>query len=606
MNTWYVTEDGNDINNQNTLPGAINRAEEGDVIEIINYIRVGGIVDVNKSLTINGNSYEIQQVEFNLDNIDNLTIEKLDFVESTNLIGGNVNTLTLNDCGIGYDINYLIRTNSQVININNCNLDTGRIIILIIDSPNCTINISNTYFYNCTDQIISSFRVNTVFSGYITNCLFKTNTPINNLIDILCDTFEISNCVFEDNESNRLISIEVNNELTLNNNIFNNNNNSNNLIHVTNSGTVNITSCSIANNNNSAVFIEFEDDSNDNKVVNIENSTFANNENDSAQIHLNLLSNGTVTLTNNTITGNTSTNQAAGIYTENDNGTIILNNNLIANNTLNNIDNNISGVNGSYDVDNSHNNIISFDETFFTNNVNENMIGTTTEPLENLNLGELSSIENSIGNNDYQIYFVPLLEGSIAINAGDNNLGYQGEYDQRGPGYARIINNIIDIGSFEYQENIVVCFDGESLVLTRNIETGLVEKIKAKNVYKGIHEVYDTVNKRFIPVRHNAIIEGATRLMKFRKDSLGPNKPDCDFKCTSGHKLYINGQAIKARNVKGGKRIRVKRQNVYTIVTDIWTPININNLDVFSWAQDEWKQNTCKKGIIWRENIKKV
>ena len=43
------------------------------------------------------------------------------------------------------------------------------------------------------------------------------------------------------------------------------------------------------------------------------------------------------------------------------------------------------------------------------------------------------------------------LSGSPAINAGDPNFVPPPLYDQRGPGYDRVVNGRIDIGSFEVQ-----------------------------------------------------------------------------------------------------------------------------------------------------------
>jgi hypothetical protein len=43
-----------------------------------------------------------------------------------------------------------------------------------------------------------------------------------------------------------------------------------------------------------------------------------------------------------------------------------------------------------------------------------------------------------------------LLPGSIAIDAGDNNF-IPSFYDQRGPGFDRIVNGAVDIGAFEVQ-----------------------------------------------------------------------------------------------------------------------------------------------------------
>lgn len=44
-----------------------------------------------------------------------------------------------------------------------------------------------------------------------------------------------------------------------------------------------------------------------------------------------------------------------------------------------------------------------------------------------------------------------LLAGSLAINAGDRNFTPPPDYDQRGPGFDRVVNGRIDIGSFEVQ-----------------------------------------------------------------------------------------------------------------------------------------------------------
>jgi len=44
-----------------------------------------------------------------------------------------------------------------------------------------------------------------------------------------------------------------------------------------------------------------------------------------------------------------------------------------------------------------------------------------------------------------------LLPGSPAINAGDPNFAPPPSFDQRGPGFARVVNGRIDIGSFEVQ-----------------------------------------------------------------------------------------------------------------------------------------------------------
>src|SRR4029450_7767982 len=47
-----------------------------------------------------------------------------------------------------------------------------------------------------------------------------------------------------------------------------------------------------------------------------------------------------------------------------------------------------------------------------------------------------------------------LLPGSPAINAGDPSFTPPPDYDQRGPGYPRVVDDRIDIGAFEVQHTL--------------------------------------------------------------------------------------------------------------------------------------------------------
>ena len=47
------------------------------------------------------------------------------------------------------------------------------------------------------------------------------------------------------------------------------------------------------------------------------------------------------------------------------------------------------------------------------------------------------------------------MSGSLAINAGDPNFTPPPFFDQRGPGFDRVVNGRIDIGSFEVQTQTV-------------------------------------------------------------------------------------------------------------------------------------------------------
>ena len=50
-----------------------------------------------------------------------------------------------------------------------------------------------------------------------------------------------------------------------------------------------------------------------------------------------------------------------------------------------------------------------------------------------------------------------LVAGSPALDAGDPNFGPSPTHDQRGPGFPRVLNGVIDIGAYEgYKEAVPV------------------------------------------------------------------------------------------------------------------------------------------------------
>jgi hypothetical protein len=82
-----------------------------------------------------------------------------------------------------------------------------------------------------------------------------------------------------------------------------------------------------------------------------------------------------------------------------------------------------------------------------------NLIGDTTggsgfEPTDLLNV---DAGLNPLADNGGPTQTMALLPGSLAIDAGDPNPADPPEWDQRGPGFPRIVNGRIDIGAFEVQ-----------------------------------------------------------------------------------------------------------------------------------------------------------
>jgi len=87
------------------------------------------------------------------------------------------------------------------------------------------------------------------------------------------------------------------------------------------------------------------------------------------------------------------------------------------------------------------------------NGVNGNLVGSAAAPIDPL-LGPLQD-------NGGPTLTHALLAGSPAIDAGNN--AYATDWDQRGEGFPRIVNGIIDIGAFEYQG------DGSAPLFTRSV-----------------------------------------------------------------------------------------------------------------------------------------
>lgn len=327
----------------------------------------------------------------------------------------------------------------------------------------------------------------------------------------------------------------------------------------------------------------------------LDNSTFYSFDNTIAQNSASSFGGGiyaastTLTLINTTICYNNAIN-GGGININN--SIFNINNTLIAKNTATlNPDVNVSSPPAS-----SNNNLIGIDDSgTFVNGVNGNKVGSSVTPLD----PQIGTLQNNGGPTET----IALTRGSEAVNAGNNIYVPIGElYDQRGIGYLRIVHGIVDIGAYEYQG--IICYSGESMILVKDILTGEISEIEAKNVRSNFHLVLDTQNNRFIPIKLNIITGPTDRFMLIKKDSLGLNKPTSDFYVTGGHRIVIDNQEIKARDVSCAIRVRVNSQNVYSICTEYRCPIRVNGIDVISWGYNDWINYANQNGINWIDNGK--
>jgi len=162
-------------------------------------------------------------------------------------------------------------------------------------------------------------------------------------------------------------------------------------------------------------------------TVTIINSTFSDN---ASKIAGGVFNTGTLVITNSTITNNTSMFLAGGV--------VNLNNFQIGNTILNeghasaNIYNNSTGV------------VMSLGYNLSSDDASGILTGPGDRIGTNPMLGPLQ-------NNGGHTLTHALLPGSRAIDAGNPNFKPPPFFDQRGPGFHRVVNGRIDIGSFEVQ-----------------------------------------------------------------------------------------------------------------------------------------------------------
>jgi hypothetical protein len=193
-------------------------------------------------------------------------------------------------------------------------------------------------------------------------------------------------------------------------------------------------------------------------VTNLVNSTIADNQAIGGQSSSNIpvaaggglfFDNGSAAhLTNVTVVGNqaspspTGQGSTSGGGIDNANllkGTVTLHNTLVALNGAN------KGPDYNGSVSNTEHNLISVaDGSSGFSAANGDLLGSE--------LHFLNPVIGSLANNGGPTQTIALLAGSPAINAGDTNGSLvTGKFDQRGQGFARVVNGVIDIGAFEVQ-----------------------------------------------------------------------------------------------------------------------------------------------------------
>jgi hypothetical protein len=207
---------------------------------------------------------------------------------------------------------------------------------------------------------------------------------------------------------------------------------------------------------------------------------------------------GPVTLTNVTLTANRADTAGGGLFVQFGAPGPVLHNTLIADNFSGASGTTRDDVSGALNASGDYNLIgDGTGMTGLTNDVNGNLVGTASAPIDPL-LGPLQD-------NGGRTQTHALLPGSPAIDAGNN--AYATEWDQRGEGFPRIVNGIIDIGAFEVQEGAGAAPRGRSLV-NRLIPAGIA---LGPEVWAPIKTVFASDEQQLGPLPVQALVEAPTR-----------------------------------------------------------------------------------------------
>lgn len=193
-----------------------------------------------------------------------------------------------------------------------------------------------------------------------------------------------------------------------------------------------------------------------------------------------------------------------------------------------------------------------------------------------------------------------LLPTSPALGAG-NTTAAVGSFDQRGPGYLRVVNANIDIGAFESQA--IICFKADSLILVKCKVTNAIKQVRADQVSSKQHLIYEHISKTWQPIIHNIVTYNCKRFIKLAKGLISANVPTCNTFITSGHPVWINGQFVKSRLIQGARTVYLKYQNIHSIcLQDSNGAVMVNGLPVKAFGHEEWEAYSEQMHIRWHDH----
>jgi hypothetical protein len=170
-----------------------------------------------------------------------------------------------------------------------------------------------------------------------------------------------------------------------------------------------------------------------NGYITLTNTTFSGNSAASGAGICEVGNSAAGSVANCTLSGNTASSTGGGLTDQNPYGSMAVGNTIIAGNSA------PTSPDFSGTINSQGHNLIG-DGTGASGFAPTDLVGTAANPI-NPQVGPLQD-------NGGPTQSMALLSSSQAIDAGDNSLNSQ-PYDQRGPGYPRVINGTVDIGAFE-------------------------------------------------------------------------------------------------------------------------------------------------------------
>jgi len=394
-------------------PGSANLAVNGNGSHRVFHVSSGQTVTISDLMISNGNDYNAGGI-YN----DGATLTVNDCVFSANSGGGYGGGGIMNDAS---NANANLTVNNCLFDGNSADFLGGGILNFTTSSTTANLTVSNcTISNNSADDgggIVSYPGFDGTATAIVSDTTMTGNSAdfgrggaIHNDSPVVggSATLTVSSCTISNNSA-----------------YFSGGGIGNS------AGNLQISNCTVSGNSagsGGGVYTEYDE-----AEVHISNSTLSGN---SAASGGGIYSQDevTVTVTNSTLSGN-SANSGGGIYYDFDGssgGTVILANTVLK-----------TGASGE--------NIYNFGGQVVSqgyNLSNDNGGGFLTGPGDQINT---DPVLGPLQDNGGPTFTHALLPGSPAIDAGDPNFTPPPLYDQRGPGFDRVVNGRIDIGSFEVQ-----------------------------------------------------------------------------------------------------------------------------------------------------------